>query len=65
MEPFKLSKMKDKKYILGILVTAILISGITDVLNGYQQQITVSNENGNLAIRNLIVRDYPLVLQYN
>jgi len=34
-----------------------------DVLNGYQQSITTSNENGNLVIQNLIVRDYPLILR--
>ena len=34
----------------------------TDVLNGYQQSIKTSNKNGNLVIRNLIVRDYPLIL---
>jgi len=33
-----------------------------DVLNGYMQSIAVSNENGNLIIQNLIVRDYPLIL---
>ncbi|MFH1321220.1 MAG: hypothetical protein ABII90_11300 [Bacteroidota bacterium] len=38
------------------------VTGI-DVLNGYQQPITTSNENGNLIIRNLIVRDYPLILR--
>ncbi|GAI23251.1 unnamed protein product, partial [marine sediment metagenome] len=32
------------------------------VLNGYMQSIAVSNENGNLVIQNLIVRDYPLIL---
>ena len=34
----------------------------TDVLNGYQQSITTTSENGSLVIRNLIVRDYPLIL---
>ncbi|MBA7647054.1 hypothetical protein ES703_54823 [subsurface metagenome] len=33
-----------------------------DVLNGYMQSIAVNNENGNLIIQNLIVRDYPLIL---
>ena len=33
-----------------------------DVLNGYQQDIIKNNENGNLVIQNLIVRDYPLIL---
>lgn len=34
-----------------------------DVLNGFQQPIVTSNGNGNLTIRNLIVRDYPLILK--
>ena len=37
------------------------VTGI-DVLTGYQQSITASNESGNLVIENLIVRDYPLIL---
>jgi hypothetical protein len=47
----------------------LIVQGVTsedvigiDVLNGYQQSITTSKENGNLVIRNLIVRDYPLIL---
>ncbi len=42
-------------------VTAQDVTGI-DVLNGYQQSITTSNENGNLIIKDLIVKDYPLIL---
>jgi len=38
------------------------VTGI-DVLNGYQQSIITNNENGNLVIENLIVRDYPLILK--
>lgn len=34
-----------------------------DVLNGYQQPLTICNENNNLIIQNLIVRDYPLILR--
>jgi len=37
------------------------VTGI-DVLNGYQQPIIISTENENLTIQNLIVRDYPLIL---
>lgn len=33
-----------------------------DVLKGFQQSIKTSNENGNLIIQDLIVRDYPLIL---
>ncbi len=42
--------------------TAQDVMGI-DVLEGFQQPITTSNENGNLVIQNLIVRDYPLILR--
>jgi len=34
-----------------------------DVLNGYQQSLKTSNENGNLIIQDLKVRDYPLMLK--
>jgi hypothetical protein len=34
-----------------------------DVLNGFQQPMITSSENGNLTIQNLIVRDYPLILR--
>ena len=37
------------------------VTGV-DVLKGFQQPIIASNENGNLVIQNLIVRDYPLIL---
>lgn len=33
-----------------------------DVLNGFEQSLIVNNENGDLVIQNLIVRDYPLIL---
>ena len=53
---------------LGVNVN-LIIQGITsedvtgiDVLNGCQQSIITNNENGNLAIQDLIVRDYPLML---
>jgi hypothetical protein len=38
------------------------VTGI-DVLKGDQQLITTSNESGNLMIKDLIVRDYPLILR--
>ncbi len=41
--------------------TAQDVTGI-DVLKDFQQPIITSNENGNLTIQNLIVRDYPLIL---
>jgi len=42
-------------------ITSEDVTGI-DVLNGYQQSITTSKENGNLAIQNIIIRDYPMIL---
>jgi len=42
-------------------ITSEVVTGI-DVLEGFQQPITMSNENGNLTIQNLIVRDYPMIL---
>ncbi|MBA7688686.1 hypothetical protein ES703_97175 [subsurface metagenome] len=49
----------------------LILPGITaqeviaiDVLNGYQQPITTSKENGDLVIQNLIVRDYALILHF-
>ena len=43
-------------------ITSEDVMGV-DVLNGYQQSLVTSNENGNLAIQNLIVRDYPMILR--
>lgn len=37
------------------------VTGI-DVLNDYRQSIVTTNEDGNLVIQNLIVRDYPMIL---
>jgi hypothetical protein len=49
--------------------TTVTISGITehtvtgiDVLSSYQQQLITSEENGDLVIRNLLVKDYPVIL---
>ena len=33
-----------------------------DILEGYQQPIVASNENGNRVIRDLLIRDYPTIL---
>ena len=38
------------------------VTGI-DVLEGYQQDIVASNDDGNLVVQNLKVRDYPLILR--
>lgn len=34
-----------------------------DVLNGFEQELITSNENGNLIIQNLFIRDYPIVIR--
>ncbi|MBI2935799.1 MAG: HYR domain-containing protein [Chloroflexi bacterium] len=38
------------------------VTGV-DVLSGFQQPMIASNENGNLFLSDLLVRDYPLVLR--
>jgi len=34
-----------------------------DVLNGFEQQMITDIEDGNLVIRNLLVKDYPMILR--
>jgi len=34
-----------------------------DVLNGFEQQLVTSTEEGNLVIRNLLVKDYPIIIR--
>ena len=53
----------------GVTATIILpgladlsITGI-DVLNGFQQEMITEFENGNLVIRDLLVKDYPIILR--
>jgi len=36
-----------------------------DVLNGFEQQLITSIEDGNLVIQNLLVRDYPIILRFS
>ena len=43
-------------------ITAQDVTGV-DVLKAYQQSIITSNENGSLVVKNLIIRDYPLMLK--
>ena len=59
------------EYDLGITTTLTFsgfvnhqVAGI-DVLYGYQQQMITSEEDGNLVIRNLLVKDYPIILRLN
>lgn len=54
---------------LGVETTLILqglsaqeVIGI-DVLNGFEQQMITSNEEGNLIIRDLLVKDYPIIFR--
>jgi hypothetical protein len=35
-----------------------------DVLNGFEQQLVTSDENGNLVVRNLLVKDYPIIIRF-
>ena len=35
-----------------------------DVLNGFEQELVTSIENGNLVIENLLIRDYPIILRF-
>jgi hypothetical protein len=39
------------------------VTGI-DVLNGFEQELITEAENGNLVIRNLLVKDYPIILRF-
>ena len=38
------------------------VTGI-DVLQGYEQELVASEEGGNLVIRDLLVKDYPIILR--
>jgi len=35
-----------------------------DVFYGFEQQIVVNNEDGNLVVRDLLVKDYPVILHF-
>jgi hypothetical protein len=34
-----------------------------DVLNGFEQELVTETENGNLVIRNLLIKDYPIIIR--
>ena len=38
------------------------VTGI-DVLNGFEQELSVSVEGGNTVLRKLLIKDYPVVLK--
>jgi hypothetical protein len=42
--------------------SAQTVMGI-DVLNGFEQPMITSTEGGNLVIRNLLIKDYPIILR--
>jgi hypothetical protein len=42
-------------------LSAQRVTGI-DVLNGFEQELITEVENGNLVIRSLLVKDYPIIL---
>ncbi|MFZ5820873.1 MAG: NosD domain-containing protein [Chloroflexota bacterium] len=57
------------EYDLGVSATltfpgssAQSVTGI-DVLNGFEQELVAGTENGNLIIRDLLVKDYPIILR--
>ena len=43
-------------------LSASKVIGI-DVLNGFEQELITETGNGNLVIRDLIVKDYPIILR--
>jgi hypothetical protein len=43
-------------------ISAQEVTGI-DVLNGFEQEMITEIEGGNLVIRNLLVKDYPIILR--
>jgi hypothetical protein len=52
------------------ITTTITIPGFVnyevmgiDVLHGFEQQVITSEEDGNLVIRDLLVKDYPIILR--
>jgi hypothetical protein len=44
------------------IISAGEVTGI-DVLYGFEQQLITSSENGNLVIRGLLIKDYPIILR--
>ena len=50
--------------------STLIISGYTsweasgdDVLNGFEQKLSATNENGNLIIRDFLLKDYPIIIR--
>jgi hypothetical protein len=36
---------------------------LIDVLNGFEQELIVENVNGDLFIRDILIKDYPLIIR--
>jgi len=34
-----------------------------DVLHGFEQELIIENENGDLVIHNFLIKDYPIILR--
>lgn len=34
-----------------------------EVLHGFEQELIIEIENGNLVIRNFLIKDYPIILR--
>lgn len=52
------------------LPTTLTFSGLSaknvvgiDVLNGFEQELVTETGNGNLVIRNILIKDYPIILR--
>jgi len=45
-------------------VSDTTVTGI-DVYEGFEQELITSEEDGNLVIRDLLVKDYPIILRLN
>jgi hypothetical protein len=43
--------------------SAEIATGI-DVFNGLEQELITENDNGNLVIRDLLVKDYPIFIRF-
>ena len=44
-------------------LSASEVTGI-DVLDGFEQELVAENGNGSLIIRNLLVKDYPIIVRF-
>ena len=44
-------------------ISTQMVIGV-DVLNGLEQELITDTENGNLIIRNLLIKDYPIVIKF-